>query len=317
MDLSRLIWLCPSVVLVIFPIWHRAPTVGFFSALLLSIWILFRCRRDPIHTRDWVLIAAFSAVPITTAIGLVIHDGSLSVLDRPLRLLLAVPIFIAFRTVGLNAQGLLAAAGWSAIAFGLTGIWDMTQGLERAVGEAGHPIVFGNTALLMGLICLWGLLSKASTGENSRRMALLGVGLAAGLLASLASGSRGGWIFALPMAVFMFIATRAQHVLSFRNMAIFGAGGALLLVMFGQMVFDRLTPVVEGVRFALQSDAPPPAELLSIVARVDMWREAIYAWSQASIFGVGPDRFLAALESRASLGYMEPGRAHAHSEVLT
>jgi O-antigen ligase len=269
------------------------------------------------HSSDWIIIAALSAVPVTTALGLLIHEGGLWVLDRPLRLLLAVPIFLAFRIVGLRTETLLTAAGWSAVVFGFAAVWDISQGFSRAVGQAGHPIVFGNTALLMVLISLWGLLHQESIKASPRLPLLLKLGLAAGLIASLASGSRGGWLFALPMACYMLMTSPMRLTLSVRHLLVLSAFGVLLLVAFGPQVVERLTPVFQGVRFALQSEAPPPAELLSIAARVDMWREAIHAWSHAPFIGAGPERFLAALDARAALGYMEPGRVHAHNEVLT
>jgi O-antigen ligase len=316
MVISALLKLSLLLTLIPFSIWNHAPSVGLACAVGLSAWLLLTQKSEPLVTADWIVILGLSAVPICTAMGLLIHDDSLWVFDRPSRLLLAIPVFLAIRNVGARAQTLTQAAGWSAMVFGLIALWERLHGVDRVIGQTGHPIIFGNVALLMALICLAGLLSREKSSKPFHT-GLLVIGLVSGVMASLASGSRGGWLFALPIAAMLFLGNPKPSPNPLKTLAISGVVGALVLMIFGPQIMDRLHPVWQGILFALQSDTPPPNELLSVVARIDMWREAITAWTQSPWIGIGPDHFLATLENRARLGFMEPGRAHAHNEVLT
>lgn len=303
-------------MLIGFPLWSPAPAVGLTSMVLLSCFILARHHLMPLQTEDWAVIIALLAVPGVTSFGLLVHHDSLWVLDRPARLLFGVPIFLAVRLLGFDFHRFTLSAAAAAVGSAGIAIVDLLGGLERASGQAGHPIVFGNTALLFGLLCVWSLMSTPNTrGRLAHPLFLLGV--ISGVLASIASGSRGGWIALPPLLMLMLILAHQPHRLNWKLLIGLAAGFLLIGALLHQQIYARLTPVVDGLRFVLSSSDAPPSHLISVVARLDMWREALDAWRQSPWIGIGPDQFIARLSARAEMGFMEPGRVHAHNEFLT
>lgn len=111
--------------------------------------------------------------------------------------LLVLPTLFALRP-GISALRWGCAAG--ATGAGLMALWQvLVQGLPRAEGYS-NAIQFGNLALLLGLwSCVWA--QQRST--LIERLACW-IGTILGIAASLASGTRGGWL-ALPVLLLLAI----------------------------------------------------------------------------------------------------------------
>lgn len=126
---------------------------------------------------------------------LVTHSLGLDRCIKYLLVLLCLPALLV-RRPGVPALRWGCAIG--AIGAGLTALWEvLAKGLARADGYT-NSIQFGNLALLLGVWSgVWAL-----HADTPRQRAAGWLGAALGLTASLASGSRGGWV-TLPLLVLL------------------------------------------------------------------------------------------------------------------
>ncbi len=113
---------------------------------------------------------------------------------KPIRFLLAVPAMLlvmaypprlAWLWCGL-ALGAIGAGGWA-------GWQKLVEDAWRATGYT-YVIQFGNLSMLLGILCLAGLGWAVVQPRRGPWVAFLLVGALMGILGSLFSGSRGGWI---------------------------------------------------------------------------------------------------------------------------
>ncbi|MCC5881599.1 MAG: O-antigen ligase family protein [Halomonas sp.] len=102
------------------------------------------------------------------------------------------------------------AAWWAGLAVaGLgAGGWALYQRVFEAAARASghaplHAILFGNLSLLAGLLCLAGIGWAWGRPHRGTWVTLLVAGAVGGVLSSVLSGTRGGWL-ALPLALVLF-----------------------------------------------------------------------------------------------------------------
>lgn len=83
-------------------------------------------------------------------------------------------------------------------------LWQRWEFAARIDGhELLHAILFGNLGLLMGALCLAGLGWAWTRPRRALWIPLLALGVAGGLVPSMLSGTRGGWL-ALPLMLLVF-----------------------------------------------------------------------------------------------------------------
>lgn len=173
-------------------------------------------------------------------------------IDRALKyglMLLAIPAVLQ----GLPSTQPLRWGCWAgAIGAGFTAAWQW-WGLhwERASGFT-NAIQFGNLALLLALWSwVWG---RHATHSAERRGSWLA--LACGAFASLASGSRGGWVV-LPFLVVLVLwldrpALSANHTKYVKNRHRMGVSSAVLVVMAVCVGAALLPPVQQRAALGVQ-----------------------------------------------------------------
>lgn len=197
---------------------------------------------------------------------------------------------------------------------GLTALWQ-TVGLDwpRAQGYT-NAIQFGNLALLLGLWCVvWALQVPP---DWRRLVAWLGAGM--GLLASIASGTRGGWVVLPPcLLLVLYLALRRSD-----RSAMGFAARALGLTLAICVPLAFLSPVQERVHEAIsQYDhaSSITGEGTSIGLRFAEWK---FAWSQGERhpwLGIGQQAYEQRQRSAVAAGEAPPqmlGLNHAHNEWL-
>jgi O-antigen ligase len=155
--ISFLVVLMLSLSLVV----HMAAGYSALAILLVSLLGLWVLRKE--QSSAWTQWEKWWIFSILLFFGLIVLDvlmgyGDVSVLDSPSRLILAIPVFIYIRKVGLDVDSIWVG---SAIGSVLAGVYAYYQhiilGSDMAGGFTSH-IYFGQIALILTLFSFIGLL---------------------------------------------------------------------------------------------------------------------------------------------------------------
>lgn len=177
-----------------------------------------------------------------------------------------------------------AFGAFVALAIGLYQVYVLN--VERAFGFR-NPITFGDTAIVLASAALIGLVYGKSkfTSRGAKIFLLLG-GLA-GLLSSLLSGSKGGWLSLIMVTIVLTnLATRSQHVVK-RLSAIFivAIAFASVIALAPKLpVIDRVVSAYHGVDIWLRTGEVTEG---SASIRLEAFKAGLIAGSHSPIVGVG------------------------------
>ena len=309
---SLAVFLLGAIALVV----HSGYSVG--SALLLSggLYCLLAGKRGKLGRDDYVVLGVLVLYGTIGMLEIVLHQADSRYFDKPLRFILAAVAFILVRRYpphpswlwgGLAAGGILTAS-WA-------GFQKLALGIDRAGGFT-YVIQFGNISMLTGLFCLAGLGWAYSQPHRARWLTLLWLGAVGGVLGSLLSGSRGGWV-GLPLLLLVlyraysdFFSTRLKWAAAVS--VIIGAGTVYSVPQLG--VQDRLHAAVNDIKLYQAGDAAT-----SLGARFEMWKGASLLFVQKPMLGWGTEAYQAGMENLVTRRVIDEavvGYGHAHNEIL-
>ena len=237
-------------------------------------------------------------------------------LDRPSKYLLALPCLFFLLAYAPNPRWLwtgitLGALGSGGIALYQIGVLH----LPRAAGYT-NAIQYGNLSVLLALMCLV-LLATRPPGVQTWRRLVMAVGVVLGLVGSVLSQSRGGWV-ALAL-IFPALALVLRPYIGWRQ---FAAGTAALLCALSVLVFvqrhgleERLDmAVTEAQQFEQKGDA-----VSSVGQRLAHWQLAWDMGLARPLLGWGKSGYDAEKKRQVNAGQAHPFLlefAHVHNEVL-
>ena len=326
----------PALTLVV----AGAINTVFFVLFLLSMALLWRPRGrlrpdlptvdlastcDPLSRRHAVLyVLSMAGLPVAVLMSQWANQRwGWPYYDAVSRFLLSVPIFFVLRRMAPRQllilwPGLVLGA---AVAVTAVVLDPHNWGSERLGTSFVNPIHFGDIALTLGVLPLFGLGWRAPADSPTVRRveALLAILAAcAGLYASVLSGSRGGWI-ALPAFVLLFY---GMHRATLPRRTILASAGGLLLFLVGAYIWmpeihQRLSLISSNLHAFDQGN-----ENTSIGIRFQLWKAAWLIFAEHPLFGVGMGGFKALMTPMQHAGLLTPvaadfGRQEVHSEILS
>jgi O-antigen ligase len=286
----------PASVLVVDKIYGAV----FLLVILLGIWQMIAYRKEifPISKDEKLFFFSLSIVMVTVVITMIVKNAEMARADRFLAPILAIPAYLYFKQYLKNEAyiwlGLITGALIAGVIayFQVLGLSYCPIKTPRATGIV-HPIIFGDLALLMGVMSLAGL----GWFKNIKQwMVILPVlAVAAGMLASALSLVRGGWI-SLPLFLLIFILYSARRLSMKINLLILGIfvltiGTIYLIPQTG--VQNRIDSSVANVEAYFDSQKiSDRARHTSVGARFEMWRVAWIMFTENPIFGIGWGNFI-------------------------
>lgn len=292
-------------------------SLGAVMLLLGSVVLLVKQSTLELERQDWLVITALVAY---AAIGMLEAwwDGQgTRGIDKPIRFLLAVPAMLLIMAYPPRLSWL-----WSGLTIGAIGAggWAGWQKLVEGAWRAGgytHVIQFGNLSMLMGILCLAGLGWAVVQPHRKAWVALLLVGALAGVLGSLFSGSRGGWI-GLPFVLLVLYRGYGRHFPS-----VLKAGALLAVVLVGLlMYFLPQTGVQLRVHEAFNDVGLYVSGknlATSVGARFEMWKGAYHLILEKPFTGWGENGYTRGMQVLADKGVVDELvtiYGHAHNEFI-
>ena len=289
---------------------------GFLFLLTACCW--WRDCRDALSAHwpqlRWVLCAFL--LHFLYQAWLVVGEGrGANTLDAPGRMVLVLSALLVVRVTGPPLAALwLGAAGGALLGAGFVAWQRWMLGLDRPGGLL-NPITFGDLSLCLALLALVGL----AEARTALQRWSAGFGIAAGLAASLLTGSRGGWL-ALA-AAFLLPAWRRDLLprrlaLGVPLLACALAGAAWTLPQTG--VRTRVAEGVRDVRLYL-AGSPLPT---SIGVRMDLWRAGLRLGAEHPWRGQDTPAYKRRMHQWVAAGELSPAvfappePPHLHNDAL-
>jgi O-antigen ligase len=293
------------------------------------------------HTR-WVLLAFLLQLADIAWVA-VSRGHDISDIDGPLRTCTAVAAMLVVQAARPPARWLwLGAAGGAAAALAFVAWQRLALGVERP-GGLMNPITFGDLSLCLALLSLAGAVDGAAGAEagsglrSSRRRWVASrwiasrwiasrwiatAGVACGLAASLLTGSRGGWL-ALVLLALVLVPLACRIGLLPRRLAL--ALALLACALAAAAYAIPRTGVRERVAFSIsearlyQAGNPLPT---SLSVRLELWKAGVMLVRERPWTGRDTPAYKQRMRewiAQGKLGpavFAPPEPPHLHNDVL-
>jgi O-antigen ligase len=294
---------------------------SFLLLLLLSAAVLvWRPRNMPavVWNREMThYLMAMAALPIAIFLSQSYHHHySGHPYDAASRFLLAVPIFMLLSRIRFDVVAWVQYGFPSAAIVGCL----LINEIPGSGGRFGIPtldlIHFGDFELMLGVMSVFTINWTGRDALLLRSLKILG--LLAGIYASIASGSRGGWI-ALPVFLIIFVyfwpCKLVIKAIVVVQLALVLTG--IFAYVSSQQTHHRVGDAVSDLSALRQGNRDT-----SMGIRLQLFQAAAEIAKQNPIFGVGPEGFALEMEPMKKAGKItamaaELGKGEAHNELLS
>ncbi len=242
-----------------------------------------------------------------------------------------IPFLVAVRP---RSDWFWFAIAATALLSGLFAFWEMqtlapdyqlATGLEyRAGGSKGKAIPFGDIATLAAVLSALG---ACVFFPARRRLAwLFGLAALGGVYASLASGTRGAWIF-FPTALAVIGLSLLHQYPAYRRGIVLGILGLAVVggiaLMQSDQIQDRFARALSEARHYVPGEEVGIGN--SLGERFEMWRAAWMAFREHPVLGIGVGQLNGYFQRMADQGLISSaiaefdrgaGHTHAHNDYL-
>ncbi len=243
--------------------------------------------------KELAFFFSLTLIVVTGAISAMVNGVELGKIDRLIILPCAIPIYVLFKRYPVSEAALWIGAASGAIIAAIVAIIEILfSAVEIRVGGSTNPIMFGDISLVMGFISLAGMSWFFKFNRYFCIIPLLA--FISGVLASILSLSRGGWL-AIPIVCFLFFSFASKR-LGFKQVLPLLA---ILFVIIGSSiyapgldvkdkVFNRIENTATNISGYLESTSiDDPYRSTSVGQRLEMWRTAWFIFKENPLLGVG------------------------------
>ncbi len=315
------VFLFPVLILVLRP----ADGLGLGLLALAGFGIAYQQRSSNQATREEKLLYFavsffFLAALLATLLG-GIDDGGIKKLSKFARLLLVIPVYVFLRHVGVSLAALWYGLVAGAIIAAGVAAYQVLGSLQypRAKGIT-NPIIFGDVALIMGCMALAG--AGWFKARSQWQLVLPILAVVAGLLASILSQSRGGWV-AIPfllVVMFWYAWTRMARWQLVAGSIIFCLllGASYLIPATG--VATRVNQVLSEVNQYEKTENADAQARNSSSIRLEMWKASWQIYLAHPFIGIGWGNYKAEAQALVDQGLRQPFAAifgHPHNQFFS
>lgn len=312
-------------------------TVGFFFISLLiakgaynwmpflcgvigfgyNIYLLVKKTKLDLSKNDKLIICSYVFYFFIFFISLFIHHGNIRELDNPSRALVFVPILILLLQNRLALQTLVYFIPVGAIVAGSIAIYDrFILQTELAFSSRILHIQGGDIAMSLGIFSL--ILGFYSLEQKKAKTSLLcGIAVIFGIVGSLLSGARGGWI-GLPFFIILSLWFYRHHLSKkflISVISIFILTGISVTQTSKMRVMERFNQAKYDITAYLSGENTST----SIGARFDMWKGAVLMVQEKPILGWGVKGYQEKRAQQVAEGTISKYAGtfkHAHNQYL-
>ncbi|WKD27076.1 O-antigen ligase family protein [Halomonas sp. KG2] len=292
-------------------------SLGAVVLFLAGVGLLIMRRLPQLTVQDrWVIATLVAYALVSLAEAWWDAQGSRGI-DKPIRFILAVPAMwwviayppkLAFLWGGI-AVGAISAGSWA-------GWQKLVEGVARAGGHT-HVIQFGNLSMLLGVLCLAGLGWAAVQRQRNVWVAFMLLGAMGGILGSLFSGSRGGWVGFPIVLLVLYRAYGAGFSPKLKVAAISAVliGGVAVYAVPQLGVQSRVHQAFNDVSLYISGES----RSTSVGSRFEMWRGATLLIQEKPLIGWGSNGYEQAMAALGEEGVIDQEAAsygHAHNEFI-
>jgi O-antigen ligase len=291
-------------------------SLSSFLFLLSALFIYKRGRVGLVahwHETRWVVLAFLYYFAFAALCFAVRPESPASNIEKPARMFFALSAMMLVLVV----RPPLRALWWGVIAGALAALPLVTyQRLMLDLDRPGglfNPIVFGDLSVCLALLALVAAIDFRQSGRHALWPAL---GAFAGLVSSVLSGTRGGWI-ALALAGLVFV-RHSQLVPSRRVRLLLLASFALFVASYFVPALGMQERVAQGVTDVRTWMAGGSA-FSNVGIRLELWKGAGMLIAEHPWFGLDPASYKSELARMATEGRIDPvvlPMPHLHNDAL-
>jgi O-antigen ligase len=270
-----------------------------------------------LNRQDWLVMGVMALYALTLILMAWLNGDGTREFDRPSRFLLAIPALLLIIAYPPRLAFLWSGLAVGAITAGSWAFWQkIVEESDRAQGYT-HVIQFGNLSMLMGVLCLAGLGWATIQRHRNVWVCFLLLGSMGGILGSLFSGSRGGWI-GFPIVLWVLYRAYGSHLaprLKVLALAVVVVGALIVYAVPQIGVQGRIHQAFTDVSLYVSGES----RTSSVGARFEMWKGAGYLIADKPVLGWGENGYKQQMEVLANEGVVDSGilvYGHAHNEFI-
>lgn len=259
-------------------------TLGIIATLSF-LYYRFKLKiKWQLDKEDKYFIFALIAYFFSFVISIIFNGDGFREIDNPSRILLLIPLIFFFNLYPIKKEIVFHFIPIGAFLVGIIAIYQkFILKLPKPFPETMH-IQAGNISILLGLLSI--AIAFYWFAEKKNRIALLYIIFAAfGLLASILSGARGGWI-AFPFCFLLILAFNFRHI----NKKIIACCAILLTIILTLFIYKPEFGIQKRYQQAINDIyhyTEKGNKNSSLGARFDMWENALTAINEKPILGHG------------------------------
>lgn len=317
---SKKYWVIQLCYFLFFALCISVPSgYSYASAVLLFLSLPLLINKKNYFVLDQnskYLLLAFLAYVLIQGISIIWDGGAIKEFDRPSRVLMGIAILLLCLRYPPRFLWLMNGIATGAIAAGIRALWDQqVTGYERAF-EWMMPIQGGDISMSLGLLSLCGVMWAIKT-SSYRHLFYFSIASIMGLLGSILSGSRGGWVL---FPVILFVGYRIFRDWFSTQIKWSMALALCLLISFCLMPQSGVPQRISQAKNDVQLYFTGENKVTSLGHRFEIWKSSIDSFIKKPVFGWGNHGVRLSQEQQYKSGLITKAaydfNGHAHNQFL-